>query len=83
MEYAALFLILGILGAALIRLLVLPVKLAVKLALHAGAGFLCLWLLNTVAPFTGIAIPVNWVTVLTAGFLGLPGVGVLALLQMA
>ena len=39
-------------------------------------------LLNTVSPFTGIAFPMNAVTVCLAGFLGLPGIGLLALLAV-
>ena len=66
----------------LIRLLMLPMKWIFKLALHSAAGFLCLWLLNTVAPFTGVTFPINGVTVLTAGFLGLPGIGILAVLAV-
>ena len=50
-------------------------KMAVKVALHSGCGFVCLWLLNLVAPFTGILFPINAVTVLIAGIFGLPGIG--------
>ena len=53
-----------------------------KLAIHAGCGFLCLWLLNTVSPYSGIVFPVNAVTVLIAGVLGLPGIGLMALLAL-
>jgi inhibitor of the pro-sigma K processing machinery len=69
-------------AALLIRALVTPVKLAVKLALQAACGFACLWILNTTAGFTGVYLPVNAVTVLIAGTLGLPGIGVITLLEM-
>ena len=72
----------ALLAVILIRALLLPVRWILKIALHSGCGFLCLWLLNTAAPFTGIAFPINAVTVLTAGILGLPGIGLLAALAV-
>lgn len=82
MEKLIALLIPALLAVLLIRLLLLPVKWIVKFAIHSGCGFLCLWLLNTLSPFTGIAFPMNAVTVLTAGFLGLPGIGLLAVLAL-
>lgn len=70
------------LAAVLIRLLMLPVKFAFKIGIHSACGFVCLWLLNTVSSFTGISFPINAVTVLTAGVLGLPGIGIMALLAV-
>jgi len=69
-----------LLAVVLVRLLLLPIKSVLKLTIHSGCGFLCLWLLNTVSGITGIAFPMNAVTVLTAGILGLPGIGILAVL---
>ena len=66
----------------LVRLLLMPMKLIFKVGIHSGCGFLCLWLLNSVAAFTGAYFPINAVTVLVAGFLGLPGIGVMALLEV-
>ena len=54
----------------------------VTLLIHSVCGFLCLWLLNSIAGFTGIFFPINAATVLTTGILGLPGVGILALLAI-
>lgn len=72
-----------LLAAFLVRMLLLPMKLIFKLAIHSACGFLCLWLLNSVSGFTGICLPVNAITVAIAGFLGLPGIGLIALLEMA
>ena len=69
-------------AVVLIRLLLLPLRFLFKIGIHSGCGFLCLWLLNTISPFTGIAFPINAVTVLTAGVLGLPGIGLLAILAV-
>ena len=80
MEEIITLLIPALLAVFLIRLLLLPMKMIFRVAIHSGCGFLCLWLLNTVSGFTGIAFPINAATVLIAGFLGLPGIGLLALL---
>lgn len=82
MEEMITLLIPVLLAVSLIRLLVLPMKLVFKLGLHSACGFLCLWLLNSISPFTGILFPINAVTVLIAGILGLPGIGVMALLAI-
>ena len=37
-----------------------------------------LWLLNHLSIYTGILIPINAVTALISGFLGLPGLAMLA-----
>ena len=80
-EFVAL-LIPGLLAILLVRLLLMPIRFAVKAALYSGCGFACLWLLNTVSGLTGIFFPINAVTVFTAGFLGLPGIALMALLAI-
>ena len=65
----------------LLRVIALPVRLTGKLLLNSACGFLCLWLLNWISGFTGIFFPINPVTVLIAGFLGLPGIALLAAVQ--
>ena len=82
MEEFVTLLIPALLAVILVRLLLLPLRFLWKLGIHSGCGFLCLWLLNTVSGTTGIAFPINAVTVLIAGILGLPGIGVLALLAV-
>lgn len=82
MENFVTILIPVLLTVLLVRLLLLPIRLMGKLAIHSGCGFLCLWLLNTVSGFTGMYLPVNAVTVAIAGFLGIPGIGLIALLEI-
>ena len=65
-----------------VRLLLLPMKGILKFSIHSASGFLCLWLLNAISTFTGIYFPINAATVLIAGFLGLPGIGIMALLAV-
>lgn len=66
----------------LLRLMALPIRWFWKVFVNSACGFLCLWLLNSVAGFTGLLFPVNSVTALIAGFLGLPGIVLLAILQL-
>ena len=82
MEYFVTILIPVLLGILLLRVLLMPMKLIVRLILHSACGFACLWLLNTVSGFTGVSLPINAVTVLIAGFLGVPGIGLIALLEI-
>lgn len=82
MENFAALLIPILLLTVLLRFLMLPIKWGWKIFLNSACGFLCLWLLNSVAGFTGLYFPVNYVTAAVAGFLGLPGIAVLALIQL-
>ena len=82
MEEFVTLLIPGFLAILLVRGLLLPIRFLGKLGLYSGCGFLCLWLLNAVSGFTGILFPINTVTVLIAGFLGLPGITFLAILAV-
>lgn len=83
MENFVTLLIPALLTVLLIRMLLMPMKLVFKLAVHSGCGFLCLWLLNSVSGFTGVYLPINAVTVLLSGFLGIPGIALIALLELA
>ena len=65
----------------LLRIIAAPVRLGVKILLNSACGFACLWLLNWISGFTGIFFPINPVTVIIAGFLGLPGIALLAAAQ--
>lgn len=82
MENFATLVIPLLLLALLLRFLFLPIRWGWKIFLNSACGFLCLWLLNSVKTFTGIHFPVNYVTAAVAGFLGLPGIAVLALVQL-
>lgn len=82
MENVAALLIPALMGVLTVRALLRPVGLVCKTVICAGSGFLCLWLLNTVSGYTGLALPVNAVTVALAGVLGVPGIGLIALLEL-
>lgn len=82
METFVTLLIPAVLAIVLIRLLLMPLKLGFKIAIHCACGFVCLWLLNSVSGFTGVFFPINAVTVLVSGVLGLPGIAILAVLAV-
>ena len=65
----------------LLRIMITPVRLGIKLLINGACGFLCLWLLNWISGFTGIFFPINPITAIIAGFLGLPGIALLAAVQ--
>lgn len=80
MEMAAVILIPVLMAVVLIRALLLPIRLIWKLAIHSLCGLVCLWIVNGIAPFTGIAIPVNPLTAAAVGVGGIPAMILLALL---
>lgn len=63
-----------VVGLIVLKFLLSQVGCLVKFIIHAASGFACLWLVNTAAVYTGITIEINLVTVLIAGFLGIPGI---------
>ena len=72
----------ALLAFGLLRVIAMPIRWFWKISINSTCGFFCLWLLNSVAAFTGLYFPVNAVTVVIAGFLGLPGIALLAILQL-
>ena len=71
-----------LLGILVLKILFTPMKWALKLAMHALCGFICLWLLNSVSGFTGLELPINAVTTLVSGIFGVPGIALIALLEI-
>ena len=82
MEKFATLIIPAFLLLAVLRIIALPIRWFWKLTVNSACGFVSLWLLNSVTAFTGLYFPVNGVTVVIAGFLGLPGIALLALAQV-
>lgn len=82
MENIITFAIPILLGILVLKILFTPMKWAVKLAMHALCGFVCLWLLNSVSGFTGLELPINAVTTLVSGVFGVPGIALIALLEI-
>lgn len=65
-----------------LRLCMAQIKLIWKLGVNSLSGFASLWLLNLISPYTGLVFPINLVTALIAGFLGIPGILLLAAAQV-
>ncbi len=68
--YAAVIIIIFLFG----RVLVVPMKVLAKLIGNSLVGGVFLVLLNIAGSSVGIVMPVNIITAIIAGLLGLPGV---------
>ena len=66
---------------ALARILSAPLRLAIKLLVNTASGLLALWLVNLLAPITGVYLGLNVVNGLIVGVFGLPGLALLILVQ--
>lgn len=65
----------------LLRILAQPMGLLLLALLRAAGGYAVLWVLNGVGLLVGLHLPLNPVTALMVGILGLPGILALYLLQ--
>ena len=82
MEKFTALLVPALLAVMFVRLMLIPMKWFYRIGIHSVCGFACLWLLNSISAVTGIFFPINAVTILVAGFLGIPGMAVMALLAV-
>ena len=80
-EKIALGLTLLFLVVVCLRLFAAPLKLALKVAFNSALGFGAVWLLNLTTSVTGLSLGLNWFNSLLIGILGLPGFGLLLLVQ--
>lgn len=64
-----------------IRLLLLPARFTVRLVANTVVGLVLLFVFNAVGGFFDVRIPLNPVTAIVAGALGLPGIGLLLALK--
>ena len=62
-------------------LLLVPLKLLLRFIINGVIGGVILWLLNLVGGLIGLSVAINPVTALTVGFLGIPGLMLILLLQ--
>lgn len=70
--------LLYLLGWALLT----PLKLILKLLANGVLGGILLWILNILGTGIGVSIAINPITALIAGFLGVPGVILMLILQV-
>lgn len=80
-EKIALGLTLLFLVVVCLRLFSAPLRLALKVAFNSALGFGAVWLLNLTTSVTGLSLGLNWFNALLIGILGLPGFGLLLLVQ--
>jgi inhibitor of the pro-sigma K processing machinery len=62
-------------------LLVVPIKMLIKLVWNGILGGILLFIVNLIGNFIGISLAINPITALITGFLGIPGVILLLILQ--
>lgn len=66
----------------LFKILKGPMKLALKLFIHALFGFVFLFIFNFLGAWVDLNIPLNWINAMITGVLGVPGVVLLLILQL-
>ena len=80
-EKIALGLTLLFLVVVCLRLFAAPRKLALKVVFNSALGFGALWLLNLTTTVTGLSLGLNIFNAAVIGILGVPGFGLLLLVQ--
>ena len=80
-EKIALGLTLLFLVVVCLRLFAAPLKLALKVIFNSTLGFGALWLLNMTTAVTGLSLGLNIFNAAVIGILGVPGFGLLLLVQ--
>ncbi len=83
MDYSVVFAFLFglLLIYVVVRLFYLPMRWLLVVLYNGLIGGVVLWLLNLVGSVVGLHIAINPLTALIAGFLGIPGVVILAIIQ--
>ncbi|MDP4152494.1 MAG: pro-sigmaK processing inhibitor BofA family protein [Bacillota bacterium] len=59
-----------------------PIRKIIKFLLNSLLGLLILLIINYVGKYIGVTIALNWITILTTGILGIPGIAALLLLKL-
>jgi len=62
-------------------LLLVPLKLLLRFIINGIIGGVALWILNLIGGLLGFSVALNPITALTVGFLGIPGLILILLLQ--
>ena len=64
------------------KLIMKPIKLVWKLVINSIIGLVLLMLANYIGAYLDFSLPLNVLTVLIAGFLGIPGILLLICFQL-
>lgn len=80
MEFSLVFIIAAVIAIYIIlKVFSLPVRILWKVFWNALIGWLALFLINSLSPWTDFSIPVTFWTALGVGIFGLPGLVALIL----
>ncbi len=63
------------------KVMMFPFKWVIKLIVNAVVGAVVLWVVNYFGAIVNFHIPLNPITALTVGFLGVPGIIILIVIQ--
>ena len=71
----------ALIGLALLSLIIKLLKWPLKILINGILGIILLYIANIVGSYIGFVLPVNAISALIAGFLGIPGIIFLVLFQ--
>ena len=71
----------ALVGLALLYLIIKLLKWPLKILINGILGIILLYIANIVGSYIGFVLPVNAISALIAGFLGIPGIIFLVLFQ--
>ncbi len=73
--------IFAFIGLGLLYLVIKLLKWPIKILINGIVGIVLLYITNFIGTFIGFVIPINAITALIAGFLGIPGIIFLIIFQ--
>ena len=76
------FIIYGIMGLVLLFLVIKVLKWPIKILINGLIGIFLLYVTNYIGLDFGLYIPINPVTAIIAGFLGIPGIIFLVIFKL-
>ena len=71
----------ALIGLALLFLIIKLLKCPLKILINGILGIILLYISNIVGSYIGFVLPINAISALVAGFLGIPGIIFLILFQ--
>ena len=71
----------ALVGLALLFLIIKLLKWPLKILINGILGIILLYIANIVGSYIGFVLPVNAISALIAGFLGIPGIIFLVLFE--
>lgn len=71
----------ALVGLALLFLIIKLLKWPLKILINGILGIILLYITNIVGSYIGFVLPINAISALIAGFLGIPGIIFLVLFQ--